>query len=74
MKTCNGCKYAKWKRTKTGKKHPSGEGRCTYEVKLPVMPNSKYFSTFSGSVSIDGGLINRKKQYDNHCPCYCPKT
>ncbi|WP_250519477.1 hypothetical protein [Caballeronia sp. NCTM1] len=67
MKTCDGCKYANWERTKGGRLHPSGDGRCMYEFKLPVLPASMYF--FTAPVP-SGGFINRRKEFREHCPTY----
>ena len=41
MKDCTHCKHAAWNLTMRGALHPSGEGKCTYEVKLPPLPASK---------------------------------
>lgn len=38
MKTCKGCKYADWRKTKAGKLHPTGDGKCAYEYKVPQLP------------------------------------
>jgi hypothetical protein len=67
MKTCKGCKYADWKLTAAGRLHPSGDGRCTYQVSVPVIPASMYFL---GTPSPCGGHINRKREFNNHCPIY----
>lgn len=69
MKTCNGCKYAKWDRTKTGRLSPTGDGVCTVVVAPKPLPNAFYY--ISGPDPICGGSINRRsKEYRNHCPYY----
>ncbi len=82
MKSCIGCRYANWEKTKIGRLHPSGKGVCTYRVKFPVLPASMSWtpvktlntSVIDPSVADDprifGGYINRHKKFDDHCPCY----
>ena len=67
MKNCLYCKFAEWKRAADGKLHRSGEGRCTYKVKLPVLPLSFYFND---PPKIRGGVINRNNYFEDHCPYY----
>ena len=43
MKNCMGCKYAEWDKTKSGRLHPNGEGKCLFEFKIPTLPACKYF-------------------------------
>jgi len=64
MKTCVGCQYAVWKRTKAGRLHPSGDGRCAYEYKIPALPASMYFIH---KPTPCGGLINRHKGLTKPC-------
>ena len=68
MKHCNGCKFACWKTTKTGRLSPTGDGICNYRYKTPALPNSMYWLRQAPTPS--GGYINRRKVYDNHCPYY----
>ena len=65
MKTCMGCKYAMWDRTKTGRLSPSGEGRCQFGYVLPKLPQSMYWS--SGEPHPWGGQIERKAELKDHC-------
>lgn len=37
MKNCTHCKHAVWQKTAAGRLHPSGDGECGYEVKLPAI-------------------------------------
>ena len=69
MRSCIGCRYAEWYRDKAGRLHRSGGGRCTYEVKLPTLPNARYWHGFS-TPDLYGGGIERKKEWKDHCPCY----
>jgi hypothetical protein len=64
MKNCTDCKHAQWKRTKAGSLHPSGDGKCTYQYKVPPLPASMYWIT---SPSPCGGYINRRKDLTEHC-------
>lgn len=71
MRSCVECKYADWHRTANGRLHPDGEGRCTFEVKIPAIPASMswgYSST--DKPHIGGGYINRKRELSKDCPCY----
>jgi hypothetical protein len=67
MKSCLGCCYADWKRSKNDALHPSGEGKCTFQVKIPQLPNSRYWI---GQPCIGGGYINRKERFEKDCPFY----
>jgi hypothetical protein len=68
MKACDGCKYAKWERTKSGALHPNGEGACTYHWKLPPLPVAMYWVNIP---TPSGGLINRKRdRHYTHCPYF----
>jgi hypothetical protein len=71
MKSCIDCKYAEWDRDKTGKLHISGEGKCKYPCKLPVLPNSRYWLTLPTPC---GGFIHRLHKYKKPCPCYIKKS
>ena len=70
MKTCLGCKYAEWNRTKTGALHPSGDGRCTFPWKMPPLPASMYFVGWMDGDTPSGGCINRRKELYAHCPYF----
>ena len=68
MKNCNGCKYASWDKTKNGRLHPSGYGKCLFGFKIPPLPASWFYITkpnLGGS-----GIINRKTEFNDHCPYY----
>ena len=67
MKTCLGCQYADWKRSKNGALHPSGDGQCTYEVIIPRLPNAKYWGS---KPIVSYGFISRKKEFIFDCPYY----
>ena len=71
MKNCTQCVHADWQRTAQGRMHPSGDGRCTKEVKLPPLPASKYFIS---PPTAYGGSINRRKELGTHCTYYTRAT
>ena len=67
MKTCKGCKYAVWERTRAGRLHPSGEGKCDWKYKPPPLPRAFYY--LGGEVPAPlGGYINRHEEFTDHCP------
>ena len=72
MKTCKGCKWAEWNRTASGRLHPNGGGRCTFQVKIPVLPQAFYW--IGGEPRPMGGQINRKEEHKDHCAYYAPET
>lgn len=67
MKKCVGCRFAEWNRTKAGRLHPSGDGRCNFNTALPVLPASMFWIP---KPCIGGGYINRREEFRDHCPCY----
>jgi len=69
MKNCKGCKFAEWKKTDAGKLHPSGDGKCTYEYKLPPLPACKAWIHAIHPYN-KHGWINRKTEFQDHCPYY----
>lgn len=71
MKQCIGCIYANWDKTKYGRLHPSGDGRCTDEVKMPTLPASMHWGwRWDEKPPRPGvGWINRKDSDRHPCPC-----
>ena len=67
MKDCTDCRHAAWKRTSTGRSHPSGDGRCQYPWKLPPLPASMFWISLP---SPNGGHINRRELLKDHCTYY----
>ena len=77
MPDCTTCAYAEWKRTKDGRLHPSGAGRCTWdEWKKWALPKAFYYVTY-GSMKVapepSGGYISRRNPCSD-CPCYQPNV
>jgi hypothetical protein len=66
MTACIVCKYAEWRRTKNGRLHPSGDGRCGYPWKLPPLPAAMYFIS---DPKPSGGYIRRNDKNSTACPC-----
>lgn len=65
MKSCTLCKHAEWERTAAGRLHPSGDGICRYEYKLPPTPASMYWI---GTVPKPyEEAINRRAELKEHC-------
>ena len=64
MKNCLHCSYADWTRTEAGKLHPSGEGQCKYQFKVPPLPASMYWL---GNPYPCGGRISRRDELKEHC-------
>lgn len=77
MPDCTTCAYAEWNRTKTGRLHPSGDGKCTWDGwKKWVLPKAFYY-VWSGCTKVapppSGGHINRKNPHMD-CPYYQPNA
>lgn len=68
MKTCQGCKYAAWKRTASGRLHPDKSGRCTKEVKIPALPACQSWLGCGPKASFP--YIERGVYFETHCPYY----
>lgn len=45
--------------------HPSGDGKCTYPYKVPELPEAFYW--IGQKPSPGGGMINRRRDLDDHC-------
>lgn len=58
MKECLGCRYTEWKKTKSGRLHPSGDGRCKYQCNVPKLPTSMWWI---GPIPRLGGAIPKKE-------------
>ena len=63
--TCDGCKYAIWRRTATGRLHPDKSGRCSYEIKPVVLPAAFYW--IGGVPRPAGGRIERGFAHRGTC-------
>lgn len=61
---CPDCSLANWARTKSGRLHPLGDGRCQWQMPIIQIP-PVYTWGLSGQPKLNGGYINRhiKGQY-----------
>lgn len=66
MESCKNCKHAKWDRTEAGDLHPSGDGRCSWQMPVILVP--KAFHPMD-QIQPDGGHISRKTP-ETDCPCW----
>lgn len=69
MKSCIKCKHADWKRTDSGRLHPSGDGRCKYEWTCKPLPASMCWIGRT-TPKPSGGYINRREELKDHCTYY----
>lgn len=69
---CQGCIFADWEKTDSGRLHPSGDGRCRFVYELPPLPGSMYWTTMSSSPKPSGGRINRREPLNRECPTFKP--
>jgi len=67
VKNCTECKHAAWKRNAAGNLHPSGDGQCGYQYKLPPIPASMKWRRYMEPIAPYGGAINRHKELPDHC-------
>ncbi len=66
MKNCKGCAWAEWRRTANGRLHPSGDGKCTYIIRvvaLPACANGR-------GTPVICRYINRNHEFKDHCMAY----
>lgn len=67
MKSCKKCRHAEWKRTVSGRQHPSGDGRCAKIISIPALPAAYCWTSVPAPF---GGYINRKESLKEHCPYF----
>lgn len=68
MKSCRNCEHAEWKRTASGKLHPSGSGKCLKHIRAPVLPAA--YGWIGGPPLLSGGFINRNEELKKDCPYF----
>lgn len=66
---CDGCVFAEWNRTKNGRLHPSGDGRCKAPLPKMEIPAAFYWTVFSLYPTPSGGRIERRKPFSNDKEC-----
>jgi hypothetical protein len=81
---CESCRFAEWQRTTNGRRHPSGDGKCTFpfpDGPLPVYVVGSYAGIRKGDTvrevlerACGGRYISRHLKWlaDDVCPCYEP--
>lgn len=70
---CMTCKFAVWSKTKNGRLHPDGDGRCTWKVPVFAVPIAFWFS-FNRTGELpqpSGGFISRRGVLKD-CPAWEP--
>jgi hypothetical protein len=64
MTICEGCKFAEWVLTSNGRRHPSGQGKCTWEKTFHIAASALRpgaYSDMGEPFTIKGGWIDRKR-------------
>ena len=70
---CTTCQLARWQRTKTGRLHPSGEGRCLWEGwKEWKIPKAFFYMGRNKVPYPDGGGYISRREPKTDCPLYQP--
>ena len=68
---CMTCQFANWRKTASGKMHPTGEGKCTYALSEMIIPASYYWIGFREKGPMpSGGRIDRRAPFSRRCPTY----
>jgi hypothetical protein len=69
VKSCVNCKFAVWKLTKSGQKHPDKSGRCAFVWQPPPLPKAFKFSWGApGELKQpSGGFITRDEHAYRNC-------
>lgn len=71
MSKCNDCAFAAWERTRAGKLHPSGDGRCVFPHRTPPIPAAYCWGYYDKPAPRPvGGWINRRTRAVEFCPTY----
>ncbi len=68
MTTCDDCEFAKWNRTKTGRRSPTGIGECERLIKHPLdvrLPAA--FRWIDSGPRPLGGFIKRGDKHLENC-------
>lgn len=75
---CLTCAHAEWRKTVTGRLHPSGDGKCRYEVTVPIPASTPTWgygrqATDTSTITIKGGYIRRHGASRAICRTYKAK-
>lgn len=66
---CTTCRFATWIRTAAGRLHPSGDGKCAWQVPAIRVPRAFYWISGTAMPRPAGGDINRRKPFAD-CPAH----
>jgi hypothetical protein len=74
---CMECRFAEWARTKNGRLHPDGNGKCTWRI--PEIPIPRAFTINFRYADVipqpAGGYITRDSQHAiRQCPTFEART
>jgi hypothetical protein len=78
---CESCRFAEWRRTTNGRRHPSGDGKCTWappDAPLPLYATRSYYTrqatTVAALVNLSLGVrsISRHPTKADTCGCHEP--
>jgi hypothetical protein len=68
--TCKTCARAEWGRTKNGRLHPDGQGRCNWMMPDVKIPHAFYYFGWPGRLpKPSGGRIDRHNPHKD-CPTW----
>lgn len=61
---CKNCRYAVWKKTASGRLHPSGDGKCMFTWEPLPLPKS-YFGMSIPRPVLQGRSVDRHDPFKN---------
>ena len=67
---CLDCKFAEWKRTKTGALHPSVDGRCKWEYNVPVISAACRWNTWMAVPPWPSRISINRREPIARCPVF----
>jgi hypothetical protein len=72
MMVCEGCRFAEWRMTESGRKHPGGGGQCSWEKTFRIAGSARALGVYGVTgqpITISGAFICRKR--GNEWPAKC---
>lgn len=60
LSVCDGCKWAEWKKTSNGRRHPDGSGQCAFrfpDIKLPKWVRDPTYGRDPAAKTLDGFMV-----------------
>lgn len=75
---CLKCDHANWLRTNSGRLHPSGQGKCTWQrtIQTPAAGLSRGvfgFADRGDPLTLEGSNLWRNDDIHTKCPTFQPK-